>query len=257
MNAVKPWLSVVTVVRDDLLGLRQSLASLNRQNFSNVELVVIDSSLEPHGVLAAVNEFPGSKRVEWTQPEGVYPAMNQGLALAKGDYIYFLNAGDTLIDPQVLSDLHSVITASKPQWLVGLVEITETNGNRVTSTQWDFNAERAAFFSRGVFPPHQGTVVRTELLRKIGGFNTEYKIAADYAAALSLSLIAEPLMSNRVIACFSEGGLSTKKWKESFREFHHARLQILQPRGWGRIVEQWNYSRHYVLVWFVRTLRQP
>ena len=257
MNVDTPWLSVVTVVKNDLAGLRQSLDSLRDQDLTKVELVVIDGSVEHSEVASLVHEFPVSSCLEWSAPEGVYQAMNRGLALAQGEYIYFLNAGDTLYDPRVVTDLHHLISESKPGWLVGLVQITEISGHKVTSASWDYEAESRAFFSRGVFPPHQGTVVKTELLLSIGGFNTDYTIAADYAAALSLSLAAKPLMVDRVVACFTEGGLSTKMWKQSFHEFHRARQQILRPRGWGRIVERWNYSRHFASVWLVRCLRRP
>jgi len=257
MSGDRPWLSVVTVVKDDLAGLCRSLDSLRYQDLTNVELVVIDSSVEQSEVLAVVHEFPVSSAVEWSEPEGVYQAMNRGLALAQGEYIYFLNAGDSLHDPNVVTDLHDLISGSKPEWLVGLVEITELGGHKVTSASWDYQAESRAFFSRGVFPPHQGTVVKTELLLSVGGFNTDYRIAADYAAALSLSLAAKPLMVDRVVACFTEGGLSTKLWKQSFHEFHRARQQILLPSGWGRIVEWWNFSRHFASVWLVRTMRRP
>ena len=86
-------------------------------------------------------------------------------------------------------------------------------------------------FSRGRFPPHQGTIANRQALLDLGGFDTSYRIAADYALFLKLSLRAEPSISADSIALFHEGGLSTIAWRESLSEFHRARREILKPSG--------------------------
>jgi glycosyltransferase len=119
----------------------------------------------------------------------------------------------------------------------------------VVTPHWDYAAEKKNLFSRGFFPPHQGTVVRSDLLRGIGGFDTTYRIAADYAAFLRLSQAADPLQLSYVLATFREGGASTQNWQESFAEFHRARLSILHPSGVGRAREQastwWHFAKVY------------
>ncbi len=124
------------------------------------------------------------------------------------------------------------------------------------SGRWDYQSEKRALFARGLFPPHQATIVSTESLRSVSGFNTEYSIAADYAAALALSQVADPVMTDRVIATFVEGGVSTTRWKESFREFHRARREIFEPKGFQSLGEHLNYWRHFTTVTFVRRLRR-
>ncbi len=143
-----------------------------------------------------------------------------------------------------------------PTWIVGRVQILEQSGKRVISASWDYQSERKALFARGLFPPHQGTVVSTAVLRSISGFDERFRIAADYAAALSLSQIQDPLMTDRVIGTFSEGGVSTTRWQESFREFHKARRQVFSPRGLVALSEQLRYWKHYSSVWLVRKVRR-
>ncbi len=252
-----PWLSVVTVVKDDLEGFQRSIDSLSEQSLVGVELVVVDSSadsLEISRFLSgcAIPDY----QCEWVEPRGIYSAMNQGLELARGDYIYFLNAGDSFFDQLVLGDLGVLVAESSPAWIIGRVQILEQTGESVTSALWDYETEKKALFARGLFPPHQGTVVKTEVLRSVGGFNERFVIAADYAAALSLSQVHDPLMTERVIATFFEGGVSTTRWQDSFREFHYARREVLAPRGLAALEERFRYWRHFLSVWLVRKVRR-
>jgi len=257
VNADTPWLTVVTVVKDDLAGFNKSLTSLLEQDNSGVEYVVIDSSGDPSVVESATlgSGFEDFK-VEWSLPAGIYPAMNKGLELARGEYIYFLNAGDSFIDNGVLANLRKLVRSTSPVWVVGLVKILELGGKTVISSVWDYEEQKHKLFADGLFPPHQGTVVRTEVLRSVGGFDVRYKIAADYAAALSLTKVADPIMTDYVIAVFVEGGVSTNKWKESFREFHEARREILAPRGLAAMFELVNYWKHFAKVFVLRSIRR-
>jgi len=253
-----PWLTVVTVVKDDLAGLEKTIRSLVEQvDLAGVEYLVVDSSENSAAVETVVKDsLIAGALFSWCEPQGIFAAMNTGLSLARGKYIYYLNAGDLLADPQVIADLKQTIKAADPVWIVGRVEISEVSGKTVVSKNWDYHTERKALFARGVFPPHQGTIVRAESLRAVGGFDDQFVIAADYAAALSLSLVSDPFMADRVIATFFEGGVSTERWQDSFREFHQARRLILKPRGFASLVERFNYGKHFASVWLVRNIRR-
>jgi GT2 family glycosyltransferase len=244
-----PWLTVVTVVKDDPKGLARTRASVRDQDLTGVEFLVIDSS----GDRAAASDLAGPEaRVEWVPPTGIYPAMNVGIDEAAGEYLLFLNAGDTLASASVLSQLREIVTESAPQWLFGRVAIDGTDGSRAVTPRWDYAAEKASMFSRGLFPPHQGTVVRRNLLRSIGGFDTSYRISADYAAFLRMSQAIDPLQIDLVIASFAEGGTSTQQWKASFMEFHRARRAIFQPEGLEVWQERYNTGVHFAKVFAYR-----
>ncbi len=244
-----PWLTVVTVVRDDAAGLRATMESLRAQDREGVDVLVVDSSSDQ----GLAPEFAsGVARTMWVEPEGIYPAMNVGLEHAVGDYVYYLNAGDTLHAPDVLASLRRLVLESAPEWLFGRVEIVGADGSRVITPMWDYASEKAEMFSRGLFPPHQGTVARRSLLQSVGGFDPTFRIAADYAAFLRLSLVADPLQSDLVMATFTEGGASTVHWKESFAEFHRARRTILRPRGLRAVREQLHSATHFARVFAYR-----
>lgn len=251
------WLSIVTVVKDDREGFRRSIDSLSKQSLAGVELVLVDSSAIALEIPAFLSDYLITDyQSEWVEPQGIYSAMNRGLELARGDYIYFLNAGDSFFDQLVISDLGALVAESSPAWIIGRVEILEQTGASVTSAVWDYETEKKALFARGLFPPHQGTVVKTEALRSVGGFDERFAIAADYAAALSLSQVHDPLITDRVIATFFEGGISTMDWQASFREFHFARQEVFAPRGLAALEEWFHYWQHFLSVWLVRKVRR-
>ena len=240
-----PWLTVVTVVRDDEEGLRATFDSLQRADLTGVEVLIVDSSADDSYARILAK---GIARCLWTEPAGIYPAMNTGLALARGDYVYYLNAGDTLQDASSLFEIRGAIEQVRPVWMFGPVEIIDAGGRSTVTPSWDYGREKNALFARGLFPPHQGTVVRAQALRAIGGFDLSYRIAADYAAFLRLSCVADPCELHGVLATFHEGGASTAHWQESFREFHRARRSILQPTGMASVRERVNTSWHFVKV---------
>ena len=254
-EGAQPWITIATVVRDDPDGLRATMDSVLSQTHVSdfgVEWLIVDSSLDRETARTIASETERSllpTRIVWTEPAGIYPAMNAALDSARGHFIYFLNAGDLLAEPEVLSELHQLWQRSKREganWIVGRVRITDRSGRRVDSASWSYPQEKAALFARGVFPPHQGTLVGSELLRSIGGFDTRYAIAGDYQCALRLSQRGAPLMTDLVVAEFREGGVSTTQWKSAAREFRQARAEVFAPRGRSLLMERWYSVKTFV-----------
>jgi glycosyltransferase involved in cell wall biosynthesis len=234
-----PWLTIVTVVRNDVAGLARTVASLAQADLSGVQFLVIDGSddrSEVQSVLAG-SEIE-SQEVVWEPPRGIYPAMNAGLARAHGTFLYFLNAGDTLHSPAALTEVaQGLADAGDAIWIVGRVCFVDADGSCATPPLLEYARERHHLFARGEFPAHQGTLGRTAEIARLGGFDESYTIAADYHLALRLSQIAEPLLLDVVLADFPTGGSSSVRWRQSVREFHRARREVLRPAGIAALVE--------------------
>ena len=153
-----PWLTIVTVVKDDPSGLERTLRSLLGADPGSFEHLVIDSSAHRTATVELVSLLGLPSRVVWVEPAGVYAAMNTGLAEATGDFIHFLNAGDELAYPSVLADIRATLRASDAVWLEGPVEIVDAAGGTVITPPWDYDQVSEWAFARGRFPAHQGTV---------------------------------------------------------------------------------------------------
>lgn len=232
--------SIVTVVKDDQEGFDQTYQSLVSQTELESgawQWIVVDGSAQP---LTVADNLPDGTQVkhELQNPEGIYAAMNRGLDMATGEYVYFLNAGDTLAEATTLKNVIGDLRSHQPVWLFGPVLFFNEQGYRLTEREWNYATERRNLFARGLFPPHQGTIMRTSVLREVGGFSRDLDLVADYEAVLKVSLVADPLRVSYPIAHFRQGGASTVHWRQALREFHQARVRVLRPQGIRKLREQ-------------------
>ena len=248
------WLSIVTIVRDDESGLARTRESVTRNDLNGVEWIVVDSSQDRAAVESLVQ---GIGNYQWVSPEGIYPAMNCGLESADGEYVIFLNAGDELSSPDTLTSVRDLLVGQPCTWMYGQIEIIEPSGASVLSSTWDYESEKHHFFARGYFPPHQGTFTRLSALRELGGFDTSYRIAADYKVFLQLTQRADPVVLPIVVARFPAGGASSRHWFHSLGEFHRARVEVLAPSGEASVRERALTAVHAVRVGAYRLMVAP
>lgn len=256
MIAERPCLSIVTVVKDDLPGLRRTRSSLSDQDMESAEWVLLDSSDERDGVERLLNEAAVAARYEWTEPRGVYPAMNSALSICRGDYVWFVNAGDEVASGPTVESLVARLKREAPLWLIGQVAFVDPRGHRVVPPAFDYSAEKRHLFARGRFAPHQGTLVRTDWLRENDGFDTSYRVAADYEASLRLSLVANPVVVDDVISEFHTGGLSSTEWQAALQEFHRSRRSVLRPTGSAALLETFHTWSQALRARSARALRR-
>lgn len=233
-----PWLTIITIVRNDPQGFKRTIESVSTQDLDGVQILVIDGSEDRNAIPAIIETCEVSVDYVWETPAGIYPAMNTGLRLAQGEFSMFANAGDALASSVAISEIRRSITSAAGEWGYGQVRFIEPNGKATLPAPFDYSREKSRCFSSGRFPPHQGTFARTQLLRDLGGFDTRFRICADYAMFLRLSEYSEPIEIDSVIADFYVGGLSSVAWRESLSEFHEARRSILRPSGSKALREQ-------------------
>jgi putative colanic acid biosynthesis glycosyltransferase len=100
--------SIITVTRNNLEGLRRTHVSLRAQSYADYEWIIIDGASSD----GTVNYLEGLAARSWSEPdEGIYDAMNKGLARARGDYLLLMNAGDSFAAPDVLQKIADAIRA--------------------------------------------------------------------------------------------------------------------------------------------------
>ena len=251
-----PILSIITVVKDDLPGLIKTSISLRGQDLHGVEWVIIDSSRDPVQAADLPKELSSAYICHWVEPEGIYPAMNVGLRQASGDYVWFLNAGDTVAKQSTIRNLVEILLRNQPAWVVGQVTFVRADGLEVRPPALDYAAEKKRLFARGRFPPHQGTIVKRQLLLAADGFDTRFHIAADYHSALRLSELEGPLVTQEILAAFPLGGVSSQHWKRAIGEFRAARRDVLDIHGYRRFLEAVDTYKLYTSMLAARFLKR-
>lgn len=98
-------LSIITITYQAEPFIRRTLESLMKQTSQDFEYIVIDGGSKDK-TLAILAEYPSRINFLLSEPDrGLYDAMNKGLAVAKGKYVWFMNAGDVLADDRLVEDL--------------------------------------------------------------------------------------------------------------------------------------------------------
>ena len=126
-------LSIITVNYNDADGLERTIKSVISQTFKDYEFIIIDGGSTDDSV-AVINEYKHHIDYWVSEPDGgIYPGMNKGLRKAKGDYVNFMNSGDSYHSDTVLGKIFSlnsdadIITgahAGSPHPNVGQIGVT-------------------------------------------------------------------------------------------------------------------------------------
>lgn len=181
-------LSVITVCRNARGTIEQALSSIHRQSHRPLEHIVVDGA-STDGTLDVLRaRRAGIAQLVSEPDEGLYHAMNKGIALATGDYLGFLNADDIYANAEVLARIAQKLRSERVDAAYGdLVYVRQDDPNAVVR-YWRSGAYAAGRVERGWMPAHPTFFVRTRLLRRLCGFDTRYRFQADYEMMVRLFL---------------------------------------------------------------------
>lgn len=217
-----PLISVITVVRDDPVGLAATRDSLAVQDWSDFEWLVADggSGAATLDVLATPGLAP-----HWldSRPDGgPFAGMDRAALQARGDYLLFLNAGDRLADGAVLATLATLLAAG-PDILYG--DSLEDPGDGLLRVKparhW-----RWSFY--GMLAHHCAILYRRGLVADLR-LDQGYRIAGDYAFTLAaLARSRNTMRAARTLSCFAGGGLSRRCARQGRAEQFHIRRTLLR-----------------------------
>jgi glycosyltransferase len=179
-------ISVITAVKNRVGTLGSCLCSVQAQTWRDVEHIVVDggSTDGSLGVLAASRAKLAKLICE--PDRGVYDALNKGIRAASGDVVGFMHADDEFASERTLERVARAFEDPSVDAVYGdLVYVSRDDPSRVVR-YW-----RAGNFTRqqlanGWMPPHPTFYVRRSVYRDFGGFDTRFKIAADYENMLRI-----------------------------------------------------------------------
>jgi glycosyltransferase involved in cell wall biosynthesis len=210
MPAPAPLFSVIVVCRNPGPRLQAALGSVWAQRDAAVEIIVIDGASTD-----GTSEWLASRRSDLgpvvSEPDdGVYEAMNKGLARATGEWVLFLGADDRLAGNDVLQRAAAALHETPAGVSVGEARFDDGRSYppapEPAPVRRNFVHHQAAFYRRRLFAEH-------------GGFDQRLRLQADYDFNLRLFLsgVRFTNLALRVAECGS-GGLSDAGSWTNYRE---------------------------------------
>lgn len=242
--------SIVTVTYNAAAVLQRTLDSVLMQDYQYVEHLILDGA-STDGTLQLAEQYKeksdetasSHEVIVRSEPDrGIYDAMNKGLQQATGDFVVFLNAGDSLPSGTTLSLLAERATEQSAV-LYGDTAITDSDGNYLYPRRHR-PPRRLTWrsFKKGMLVCHQAFYVRTELARQLP-YDLRYRYSADVDWCIRVMKEAarqglELTNVGAVIANYTEEGQTTLHHRESLREryevmcSHYGRVQTFLLHCW-------------------------
>lgn len=168
-----PLVSVITINRNNAKGLAPTVESVLQQEHPSLEYLVIDGSSTDSSVDVLTGLPP---EVKWiSEPDkGIYHAMNKGIEMATGEYLLFLNSGDTLIDSQ--SILRLIQHGDNRDIIYGNILIHYTT--EIIEKSYPDTLSFQYFLNEAL--PHPATLLRRTLFTEMGLYNEHNSIVSDW-----------------------------------------------------------------------------
>ena len=169
-----PRYSIITVCLNANEALRQTLHSIEQQTFKDFEWIVVDGG-STDGTVELIQNHSCVNRLISEPDEGIYDAMNKGLEISSGEYVFFLNAGDWLYSNETLSDAEQHL---KTDIVIGNLAVVDKCGFISLRRYETYGINKKYIYSKTL--PHQSTFIKKKLFLTYGLYCKSFKIKGDH-----------------------------------------------------------------------------
>ena len=226
----KPLISIITVVLNNEKYIEECILSLHNQKNENYEHIIIDGGSSDN-TINIIKKY--EEKIDYwcsRKDKGIYDAFNNGMQLAKGDYIGFLNSDDyyshnalELLNEYIekYPEKDFIFGAVKKHWGV-------LHGYKPYKIYWSW----------GFYSSHStGFFIKTDSAKKVGLYNLKYKYSSDYDFFFRM-IVKKKLQGigtnkSELFGTFRRGGYSSSiKFFDHFKE----EIQIRLDNGQNKIL---------------------
>ncbi len=247
---MSPVFSIITVTYNAAQWLERTVLSILGQSYPHIEYIIIDGG-STDGTVNIIKQYESGIAYWVSEPDqGLYDAMNKGLRKAAGEYVWFVNAGDTLFSMDIIQQIALIIQKKKllPDVIYGETAITDKDGRQVAMRRLKA-PEKLTWksFRMGMLVCHQSFIARRESAPE---YDLQYRFSADYAWCIECLKRARRITNTRMILSnFLEAGMSEVNRKASLQEryqimcIHYGKITSVLLHGWFAV-------RFYSAKWF-------
>jgi glycosyltransferase involved in cell wall biosynthesis len=173
-------ISIITVCRNAAATIEETIRSVASQDYSVREHIVIDGDSRD-GTQAILERHRAALDFCVSEPDnGIYDAMNKGIARATGDVVGFLNADDCYMHDGVLSRIAAQFAVPDTDaCYADLVYVDARDPGRVVR-YWKSRQYTDGLFEKGWMPAHPTFYAQRKAYQRFGGYDTRYRLQADF-----------------------------------------------------------------------------
>ena len=211
-------ITIITVVKNDVNGIKRTLESIYSQSFSNYEHIIIDSN-SSDGTSELIKKKINQKSSYLRENDnGIYDAINKGVKLAKGKYIGLLHSGDIFSSNNILSIVFNNLDGL--DFIFGNTAFFKFNQ---IYRLWEFKLPKKNFFNPFKVA-HTTLFIKKRIIKDLNFYNQNYKISSDLDFLIKLSKNKFSYRKVEIFLVFMKlGGLSSsvKNYIKKFNEDIH------------------------------------
>ncbi len=205
---MNPLVSIVTVTYNSADTLQETIDSVRRQTYGNIEYIVVDGESTDDTLDIIRSNADIVDRCISEPDEGIYDAMNKGIRVAGGELIGILNSDDLYLPHTVAYAAEAYQKAGEPCVVYGNMVKFDGDGNE-TYHEGDLTDE--AFEELDLQLNHPTCFVSQTVYERHGCFDTWFKIGADRELMLRLQNAGIPrFYINKTLARFRLGGATSR-----------------------------------------------
>lgn len=171
-------ISIITVCFNSANTIESTIRSITEQDYPDVEHIVVDGG-STDGTREIVASSTSVSKFTSEPDDGIYDAMNKGIAMASGEIVGILNADDFYASNDVLSHIAKVFeNPDIDACYADLVYVGREDTDKVVR-YWKSRAYKSGLFRHGWMPAHPTFFCRKSVYERYGNFDLDYEIAAD------------------------------------------------------------------------------
>lgn len=217
--ALQPKFSIITVTYNASLLMGATLESVLSQTYTNYEYILVDGGSTDDTVAVAKASGIEFAHIVSERDNGIYDAMNKGMALATGDYLCFLNAGDAFFAPDTLQTIVDAIAdeTELPDVLYGETAEVDAQRNFVRMRRLQAPKELTWHsFRNGMLVCHQAFYARREIAPM---YDLRYRLSSDVDWCIKVMKRSKKMVNvNAVVVNYLQNGLSLQHHRKSLVE---------------------------------------
>jgi glycosyltransferase involved in cell wall biosynthesis len=217
-------ISIITVTLNNAAGLEKTIGSVRAQTCRDYEFIIIDGSSTDNSKEIIESNKDIIHHFISEPDKGIFDAMNKGLNIATGDFVIFLNSGDSFYDKNIIDYVINNITSLDKVYF-GCAKIYHNDNTFYLFPKLDITKHELAQFLKYYKPNHQTIFFPKKFYMK-NKYNIQYRNASDEEYKIKALIECDYCFFNIIVTSFLSGGTTFPKTIRKVMELIHEQINI-------------------------------